>query len=140
MFVKTSQSATRIFYFTFHYFPEKGHEVPEVSWIGIKNIYPHHGLTAVSMIDSKYLKLPLGFFDNQMFDFFFLAHNCSRCLLMSFDLHSAADFLDGRGVVDVVDKVDHHKYLFLLLLTGLWSSSFSSNQILIFLTADPSSQ
>ena len=24
-------------------------------------------------------------------------------------------FLDGPGVVDVVDKVDHHKYLFPLL-------------------------
>ena len=49
-------------------------------------------------------------------------------------------FLDGRGAVDVADKVDHHKYIFPLLLTGLWSSSFSSNQLLILLAADPSSQ
>ena len=75
-----------------------------------------------------------------MFGLLFLAHNFSRCLPISCDLHSAAEFLDGWGVVNVVDKVDNLKYLFLLLLTGLWISSFSSNQLLILSTADSSSQ
>ena len=60
-----------------------------------------------------------------MFCLLFLLHNCSRCLLISFKLHLAAEFLDGRGVVDVVDKVDHYKYLFLLLFAGLWDPFFS---------------
>ena len=76
-------------------------------------------MTAVSIIDTKHLKLQLSFFDYQMFSFLFLVQNCSRCLLISFDLHSVAEFLNGQGVVDVVNQVDHHKYLFLLLLTGL---------------------
>ena len=79
----------------------------------------------------KHLKLQLSFFDYQMLGFLFLAHNCSCCLLISFDLHSAAEFLDGQGLVDIFGEVDHHKYLFLLLLTGLWSSSFSLNKLLI---------
>ena len=95
-----------------------------------KHLYLHQELTAVSKLTIDY----------QMFGFLFLAHKYCRCLLISFNLHSASEFLDGRGLVDLVDEVDHHKYLFLLLLTGLWSSSFSSKQLLILLTADPSPQ
>ena len=103
-----------------------------------KHLYPYQGLTAVSITDTKRLKLQLSFIDNQMCGLLFVARNFSRFLLISFDLHSTAEFLDGRRVVDVVDKVDHHKNLFLLILKR--SSSFSSNHLLILLTADPSSQ
>ena len=60
-----------------------------------KHLYPHQALTAVSIVDAEHLKLPLRFFDYQMFDLLFLAHNSCRCLPISFDLNLDDEFLDG---------------------------------------------
>ena len=68
-----------------------------------KHLHPHQGLTALSITDTKRLKLQLSFFDNQMCSLLFLVRNCTCCLLISFDLHLAPEFLDGWRVVDVIN-------------------------------------